>query len=154
MLTAILQRTGRLMISYAREQDLSADEFIDVLKRSTLAERRPVNERRRIETMLENADLIVTARDENGLIVGVSRCVTDFSFCCYCSDLAVDVAFQGRGIGERLIEESAALAGEYAHFFLISAPKAVGFYEKIGMVRHPACFERRGWKRFADEPAR
>lgn len=139
-----------MAITYRREQALSADEFIDVLKRSTLAERRPVNERGRIETMLANANLIITARNEEGLLVGVSRCVTDFSFCCYCSDLAVDAAWQGKGIGERLIEESAAEAGEYAHFLLLSAPRAIGFYERIGMRRHPDCFERPGWKRFSE----
>lgn len=137
--------------AYAVENDLGPDEFIDVLKRSTLAERRPVAERARIETMLKHANLIVTARTGDGLLVGISRCVTDFSFCCYCSELAVDAAYQKRGIGERLIEVSAAKAGPFAHFILLSAPKAVGFYEKIGMTRHPTCFERTGWKRFADQ---
>ena len=136
-------------ITYRVETGLGADEFIDVLKRSTLAERRPVNERARVETMLKHANLVVAARDETGRLVGVARCLTDFSFCCYCADLAVDVAFQRHGIGERLIAESAKAAGEFAHFILLSAPKAVGFYEKIGMVRHPAAFERTDWKRFA-----
>lgn len=138
-------------ITYAVENDLGADEFIDVLKRSTLAERRPVDERWRIGKMLSHANVIVTARDRDGRLVGVSRCLTDFAFCCYCADLAVDGAYQGKGIGVRLIEESAAAAGEYAHFFLLSAPGAVGFYEKIGMIRHPACFERIDWNRFGGE---
>lgn len=139
-----------MKIDYRREDDLSADEFIDILNRSGLAERRPVAERERIEKMLAHANLIVTARTEDGVLVGVSRCLTDFAFCCYCSDLAVDSAFQGRGIGERLIGESAAEASEYAHFFLLSAPKAEKFYERIGMTRHAAAFERPGWKRFRD----
>ncbi|MEE2689939.1 MAG: GNAT family N-acetyltransferase [Pseudomonadota bacterium] len=138
-------------VEYAVENDLWADEFIDLLLRSTLAERRPVKERARIETMLKHANLIVTARDGEGRLIGVSRCVTDFSFCCYCSDLAVDQAWQGKGVGQRLLDESAAAAGPYAHFFLISAPKAVGFYEKIGMRRLGTAFERADWKRFADQ---
>lgn len=138
-------------LTYAIENDLGADEFIDLLKRSTLAERRPVKERARIETMVKNADLIVTARDGAGRLVGVSRCLTDFAFCCYCADLAVDSACQGQGIGARLIEESKRAAGDYAHFFLLSAPGAVGFYEKIGMTRHSACFERTDWIRVAEE---
>lgn len=137
--------------AYAIENDLAVEEFIDVLKRSSLAERRPVKERGRMAAMLKHANLIVTARNGEGVLVGVSRCLTDFSFCCYCADLAVDAACQGEGVGARLIEESKAAAGEYAHFFLLSAPKAVGFYEKIGMTRHPACFERTDWKRFASE---
>lgn len=135
---------------YALEPELGADEFISVLKRSTLAERRPVNERPRIEKMLANADIIATARNGAGLLVGVSRCVSDFSFCCYCSDLAVDKAFQGFGIGRRLLDESAKAAGEYAHFILISAPGAVTYYEHIGMRRLDIAFDRTDWKRFAD----
>lgn len=135
---------------YSVETNLPVDEFISVLKRSTLAERRPVNERARIETMLRNANLIVTARTGDGLLVGVSRCVTDFAFCCYCSDLAVDEAFQGYGVGMRLLEESRKAAGPHAHFLLLSAPKAEGFYEKIGMRRYPACFDFPDWKRFDD----
>jgi GNAT superfamily N-acetyltransferase len=139
-----------MSIRYQREDDLGADEFIDVLERSTLAERRPVKERDRIEKMLAYANLIVTARSDDGLLVGVSRCLTDFAFCCYCSDLAVDAAYQGKGIGARLLDVSAAEAGEPADFFLLSAPKAVGFYERIGMTRHMAAFVRPGRKRFCE----
>lgn len=137
-------------VLYALEPDLDADEFIDVLMRSTLAERRPVKERARIEKMLANADIIVTARDPDGVIVGVSRCVSDFSFCCYCSDLAVDAAHQGKGIGKRLLDESAKAAGPYAHFLLLAAPGAVTYYGHIGMRRLDIAFDRPDWKRFAD----
>ncbi|MEK7266598.1 MAG: GNAT family N-acetyltransferase [Pseudomonadota bacterium] len=136
--------------TYAIEPDLSADEFISVLKRSTLAERRPVNERARIEKMLANADIIVTARGEDGVLIGVSRCVSDFSFCCYCSDLAVDKAYQGKGVGKRLLDESAKAAGAYAHFILLAAPGAVTYYEHIGMRRLDIAYDRPDWKRFAD----
>lgn len=135
---------------YTLEPFLGADEFIDVLKRSTLAERRPVNERARIEKMLANADVIVTARDGAARLIGVSRCVSDFSFCCYCSDLAVDKAYQGKGVGRRLLDESAKAAGEYAHFVLLAAPGAVSYYEHIGMRRLDIAFDRPDWKRFAD----
>lgn len=138
------------VVAYAVEPDLGADEFIDVLTRSTLAERRPVRERARIAKMLANADIIVTARDA-GRIIGVSRCVTDFSFCCYCSDLAVDKAYQGQGVGKRLLDESAKAAGEFAHFILLAAPGAVSYYEHIGMRRLDVAFDRPDWKRFADD---
>ena len=68
-------------ISYALEPDLSAEEFRTVLIASTLAQRRPVDDPARLDTMLRNADLIVTARDD-GRLVGISRAITDFSYCC------------------------------------------------------------------------
>ena len=52
-----------MTITYAIEDGIGAGEFVDVLKRSGLAERRPVDEADVIRGMVENADLVVTARD-------------------------------------------------------------------------------------------
>ena len=81
------------------EPELSTAEFISVLNKSTLGERRPVDDEAVISGMLEHADLIVTARTEEGQLVGVARSVTDFHYCVYLSDLAVDQDFQKLGIG-------------------------------------------------------
>ena len=126
-------------VRYALEPDLSADAFIGVLQASGLAERRPVAERQRIEAMLRRADIIVTARDADRLI-GVSRAIADFSYCCYLSDLAVDRAYQRRGIGKCLIERTRDAAGRDAALILLAAPAAADYYPRIGMTRHDACF--------------
>ncbi|MDQ2101437.1 GNAT family N-acetyltransferase [Azospirillum isscasi] len=127
-------------ILYAVEPDLTADAFIDVLYRSGLAERRPVADRPRVEAMLRNAGLIVTARGADGALIGVARSITDFAFCCYLSDLAVDRAFQGRGVGKELMRRTRAAVGEGVTCLLLSAPKAVTFYEAAGMERHAQAF--------------
>ena len=129
------------MIDYQLEPELSADEFIDVLIRSTLGERRPIDDRERIEAMLKNADLIVTARS-NGQLVGVSRAITDFAFCTYLSDLAVDETCQKQGIGRELIERTHQAAGLKTRLILIAAPKARSYYPHIGMVPHDSCWMR------------
>jgi GNAT superfamily N-acetyltransferase len=129
------------MIDYQLEPELSADDFIDVLIRSTLGERRPVDDRERIELMLKNADLIVTAR-ANGRLVGVSRAITDFAFCTYLSDLAVDETCQKQGIGRELIERTHQAAGLRTRLILIAAPKARSYYPHIGMVPHDSCWMR------------
>lgn len=126
-------------ITYAVEPTLSADEFVSVLRRSTLAERRPVDDPERIALMLRHANLIVTARDESGLLVGVSRALTDFSFCCYLSDLAVDVACQKQGIGKELIRRTHDVA-KPAKLILLAAPAARGYYPHIGMTPHDSCW--------------
>ena len=128
-----------MTIAYDREDDLGATEFIDVLLRSGLAARRPVDDRARIETMLANANLIVTARDD-GRLVGVSRALSDFAYCCYLSDLAVDRSCQRRGIGRRLIEETRRMAGPNSMCLLVSAPDAMDFYRTIGMPQSNAAF--------------
>ncbi len=123
-----------MTIAYAIEPGLGADEFIDVLRRSTLAERRPADQPERITRMLRNADLIVTARD-GGRLIGVSRAITDYSYCCYLSDLAVDRAYQRGGIGRELIRRTHAAAGPETTLLLLSAPAAMDYYPHIGMRR-------------------
>lgn len=125
--------------AYALEPQLTSQEFIDVLVASTLGERRPIHDVPRIEQMLRRADLIVTARIQ-GKLVGVSRALTDFSFCTYLSDLAVDQAFQRRGIGQALIRQTHAAAGTHTTLILLAAPKAREYYPHIGMQFHDSCW--------------
>ncbi|MBL8891797.1 MAG: GNAT family N-acetyltransferase [Planctomycetaceae bacterium] len=122
------------------EPQLSSAEFVDILNRSTLAERRPVECAKTIEGMLRNADVIATARTDDGLLIGVSRAITDFHYCTYLSDLAVDQAYQRQGIGRRLIEFTHQQAGLATTLILLSAPKAVSYYPHIGMQQHPSCW--------------
>ena len=126
-------------INYSHDRTITADEFIDLLNRSTLAQRRPVHDRERIATMLEHANLICTAWDGDTL-VGVARSVTDFAFCCYLSDLAVDAAYQQRGIGTELIRITQARLHPEAKIVLLAAPDARGYYPKIGMTQHPSAW--------------
>jgi GNAT superfamily N-acetyltransferase len=126
------------MPSYSIEPHLSPAEFISVLNNSTLGERRPVDDPDRIAKMLAHADLIVTARVD-GTLVGVARSVSDFVYCTYLSDLAVDQAFQHQGIGKELIRRTKMETPD-AKLILLSAPKAVDYYPKIGMTRHEQCF--------------
>ncbi len=129
-------------IVYARETTIDPDEFIALMNESTLSERRPVSDRHRIIKMCRNANLIITARINNHL-VGIARCLTDFTYCTYLSDLAVSEAFQKRGIGKELIRRVNEAVPE-ATVILLAAPKAVMYYPKIGMVKHDAAYIIRG----------
>ncbi|RUW99651.1 MAG: GNAT family N-acetyltransferase [Mesorhizobium sp.] len=129
-------------VLYAREASLDAAQFRRVLAESGLGEVRPVDDEARLKAMLEGADLIVTARlDMEGKpLIGVARCLTDFSWVCYISDLAVSAKAQGLGIGKGLMDEVARQLGPSVAISLISMPDAVGFYERIGMKRMPDAF--------------
>ena len=126
---------------YAIEDHLTADEYIDVCRKSGL--NRPVDQRGRVERLLKHSNLFVTARQE-GRLVGFARSLTDFCFACYLSDLAVDRACQGQGIGKRLIEETKkAAGGELTTTLLLSAPTAMTFYQGIKMPQLDNCFAYR-----------
>jgi GNAT superfamily N-acetyltransferase len=126
------------MIEFSNEKKITAVEFVDLLRRSTLDQRRPVNDPVRIQKMLDYGNILITAWSGDTL-VGVSRALSDFSFCCYLSDLAVDEAYQKQGIGKRLIEETRKVAGDNAMLILL-APAAESYYPKIGMDHFNHCF--------------
>jgi GNAT superfamily N-acetyltransferase len=126
-------------VHYHHDRKIDAREFIDVLRRSTLDRRRPVHDEARIQRMLDQADILITAWSSD-LLVGVSRALSDFSYCCYLSDLAVDSALQRQGIGKRLIEETHRVSGEQTTLILLAAPQAASYYPHIGMQRFTDCF--------------
>jgi len=126
------------MIYYQTEQGLSVEEFREVLINSTLAERRPIDDMVTLSKMLKHANLIVTAR-EQGKLIGVARSFTDFNYCTYLSDLAVDENYQKRGIGKELIRRTKTMSSK-AKLILLSAPKAIKYYPKIGMKQWSQCY--------------
>lgn len=126
-------------VLYAREQELRRDEFRTLLVESGLNLRRPMEDADRLDRMLRHANLIVTARID-GVLVGVSRALTDFAYCCYLADLAVAEQVKGRGIGQRLIAETRRHAGPESMCLLLAAPGAVSFYDHIGMPRTDRAF--------------
>lgn len=132
-------------ISYATEEHLEVEEFVDILVRSGLAERRPVDKPLVIKGMVEFADLMLTARAADGLLVGVARSVTDFSYCCYLSDLAVDKDWQRQGIGKELMRRTQVLAGgeDKITMLLLSAPDGMDYYPKAGLENLDNCFAKR-----------
>ena len=128
------------MIQYSQTQQITNTAFIDLLNRSTLGQRRPVDEPERIQTMLNHGNVLVTAWDGDKL-VGVSRALTDFSFCSYLSDLAVDESYQHQGIGKKLIDLThQASGGDKVALILLAAPAAVNYYAKVGMQASNVCF--------------
>ena len=127
------------VIRYDRERTIQVEAFVDLLERSGLAGRRPVDDEACLRGMVEHADLLITARLD-GRLVGIARSVTDFHYCCYLSDLAVDRALQRQGIGKRLIAETRQWLGPRTRLILLSAPAARAYYPKIGFERHPDAF--------------
>lgn len=119
-------------IEYRKDFPLAPAEIAAVFDASGI--RRPTNDLARIERMFANANLNFSAWHE-GKLVGVCRALTDFSYCCYLSDLAVDKAFQKRGIGSELIDQVRSAVGEEVALILLSAPEAMAYYPKVGFER-------------------
>ncbi len=136
----------KMRIRYEYNRRISEADFVDLLKRSTLAERRPVDDPECVKAMLAHANLLCTAWNGERL-VGVARSVTDFEYCCYLSDLAVDLAYQKRGIGRELIRLTQARLGRKAKIILLAAPKAEAYYPRIGFDAH-----RSAWTLSATKP--
>ncbi len=126
-------------ITYKTDQTITVETFIDLLKRSGLAERRPVEDLECIQGMIEACDLLVTAWDES-LLVGIARSVTDFHYACYLSDLAVDKEYQKEGIGKELQRATQRELGPHCKLILIAAPQAQDYYKHIGYTKSTRCW--------------
>lgn len=124
------------MITYSEER-LSADSYIDFLKRTDLGSQYPKERfRERIERLVKNVSISLVAKDGEK-IVGVLFGLTDFAYWLYVTDLGVDRAYEKQGIGRTLMKMAHEIAGGEKDIavYLIANDKAVPFYEKIGMER-------------------
>ena len=121
-----------LKITYKINVPLNIDTIIEIYNNSGL--HRPTQDKQRITKMFQHSNLVVSAWMENTL-VGIARSLTDFSFCCYLSDLAVKKEFQKKGIGKELIRITKEHVGEHSMLLLLSVPTAMEYYSKIGMQK-------------------
>lgn len=119
-------------IHYRKNERITAEQLAKVFQASGI--RRPVEDKPRLAKMLHHADILITAWDHERL-VGVARALTDYSYCCYLSDLAVDQEYQHKGIGKKLIREVEREIGEEAALILLASPIAMDYYPKIGFNR-------------------
>ena len=121
-----------------REERISAEEYIEFLKRTDLGSQYP-KERfaERIPKLVKNVSISLVARNADGLLVGVLFGLTDFCYWLYITDLGVDRAYERRGIATKLMKKAHELAGGEKDIavYLIANEDAVPFYEKIGMKR-------------------
>ena len=119
------------MIEYRDNQPLEPVEIARVFEASGIS--RPTKDIPRIAQMFANANIVISAWD-GARLVGVSRALTDYSYCCYLSDLAVDVAYQKHGLGRELIRRTQSIMGEEVSLILMSAPGAMAYYPKVGFA--------------------
>jgi predicted N-acetyltransferase YhbS len=110
----------------------SAGQIIELYASAGL--KRPIVDKERIAKMYEHSNLIITAWHENKL-VGISRSLTDFCYCCYLSDLAVNEEYKKSGIGKKLIDHTLERLGDQVTLILLSAPGAMEYYPKVGFEK-------------------
>jgi GNAT superfamily N-acetyltransferase len=139
-------------IDYRFGNQLDLEEVIELYKDSTLGERRPIEDRQIAADMLAHGNLTVTAWDGD-LLVGIARTLTDFSYVGYLSDLAVRLSYQKQGIGTELIQKTREKMGPRSMLILLSAPKAVEYYPKIGFTQHPSAWILRASDAFPTKPS-
>ncbi len=132
-----------MTIIYRDDAKISVEEAIDLYRRSTLGERRPIDRPDIFAGMLDNASLTITAWQDERL-VGIARTLTDFTYVAYLADLAVDAASQKQGIGKRLIEETRQRLSPECMIVLLAAPKANAYYPALGFEHNPRAWILKG----------
>ncbi len=123
-------------IVYKKNINLQLDDVKAIYNDSKLGQKRPIHDDHRLILMLEHANLIITAWD-NDTAVGICRCMTDFSYITYIADLAVVTDYQKQGIGKKMISMAQTESGGHTKVVLLSAPNANDYYPHIGFKPHP-----------------
>ena len=126
-----------MVITYKVNTRIEPHQLADVFKSSGI--RRPYDDLNRMKKMLDNANLLVTAWDGEKLI-GVARALTDYSYSCYLSDLAVDKDYQDNGIGQDLVNEIQKHIGDESNLVLIASPEVMEYYPKLGFEKAENAF--------------
>lgn len=126
---------------YLVNHSITVEQYIALLKNTSLGERRPLDDEDRIAQMLKHANITVSAW-YNERLIGLARGLTDFSYCCYLSDLAVSQDWQRHGIGQRLMAHMAASLHPKCNIILLAAPKARDYYPAQGFSAHPSAWTR------------
>lgn len=126
-----------MVIDYRINTPLLAADVSELFKSSGI--NRPADDLARIQKMIDNADLTVTAW-EGDKLVGIARALTDYSYCCYLSDLAVSGEYQKSGIGKELVNRLREHLGDEVTLLLIAAPSAVDYYPRIGFERNDRAY--------------
>lgn len=127
------------MIVYRVGNIIDHHQFIELLEASTLSECRPIADINRMQEIIKNTSLMVTAWEKD-LLVGVARSVTDFAYIAYLSDLVVRKSHQKQGIGTLLIHKTKLAIHPDSRVVLLSAPQATTFYPGIGMTHYPQAY--------------
>ena len=139
-----------------KKEHICYEEYTRFLKDSDLGSQYPKERfEQRIPRLLANASVSLSARDENGRLIGVLLGLTDFAYYLYVTDLGVVRDHVKEGIGRDLMKTALEEAGGEKDIavYLIANKKAVPFYEKIGMERAEdiMAYDRVEWTSFTVE---
>ena len=126
-----------MTISYSFSKQPEIEDVIALYNKAKMP--RPADDIQRMQKMFDNSNLVVTAWNGKKL-VGICRCITDWAWCCYLSDLVVDTDFKKSGIGKQLIEQTREKIGNECMLLLLSVPTAMDYYPKVGFQKEDRAF--------------
>lgn len=133
------------MLTYYRDEHIEFDEYYEFLKRTELGSQYPKERfKERLTKSLQNRSIGITARNKDGLLVGIAFALTDFAYFLFITDLGVDRNYQKQGIGTELMKRIQEGAGGENDITVVtvSNDEAYGFYEKSGLKNQNCLF----WK--------
>lgn len=88
-----------------------------------------------IQKMLNHSDILIGLVDPNTQkLIGFTRLLTDFTYRAVIFDVLIDISYQKKGLGHRLMKEiiNHSDLQSIECFLLFCLPDMIPFYEKIG----------------------
>ncbi|PWF43698.1 GNAT family N-acetyltransferase [Massilia glaciei] len=105
-------------------------ELSDLYRLAPLGEKSPAN----LETTFNNSMFKCLVYDD-GKLVGAGRVLADGVDCAYICDVALLPAYQGCGLGKKIVAKLVGLSGQHTKIILYAVPGKEPFYRKFGFNR-------------------
>ena len=126
-------------LTYTLGGAITPNEAASLLRETNFL--RPLDDPARVQRMIDNADVLITARDGSGVLAGFVRALTDFAFYCLVAEIAVSPDHQGKGIGRELLRRLREATGDQVNMVLNASESGDTFYGHLGWEKL-----ERGWR--------
>lgn len=90
----------------------------------------------RMKKSLANCDIVISARNAEGELIGISRALSDFAIETKILDMVIAPEYQQQGIGMRMMQKIESLT-KGTNVYLETERKNFGFAEKCGYKKRP-----------------
>ena len=119
------------MITLSTTRDLSLS---DILPLYTANQWSAANKPQKLHKALQNSHSLVSAWD-GSVLVGLGNAISDGHLVVYYPHLLVHPDYQGKGIGQMILEKMQERYGDFHMQMLTADGRAIDFYKKNGFVR-------------------
>lgn len=120
-----------MKITISETRKISTEQIVELYKANAWSSAEKPNE---LKNALLNSHSLITAWDKDHL-VGLGNAISDGYLVVYYPHLLVHPKYQGKGIGNRIVDKLQEKYKDFHMQMLTADGKAIDFYKKVGFEK-------------------